>query len=169
MVVPSHLWTWHLSAFHSINWAFNLLPSWSTFMSHVTPLSLSKNTLSIVALWSTTSSQCCQVFCHAAWCPNGSWKFTSIVKTTFVSVPFESVLWLHHTQNSRTLFQVSCHRCAINHHHPSTRLFLSTSDHHPGISLRNKNIVPWDMYALMTDYLALDIGSHHWPLIDRFD
>ena len=29
--------------------------------------------------------------------------------------------------------------------------------------------VPSDLYDLMTDSLALDIGSHHWPLIDRID
>ena len=28
------------------------------------------------------------------------------------------------------------------------------------------SLVPWDLYALMTDFLALDIGSHHWPLIE---
>ena len=33
-------------------------------MSHVTPLSLSKNEFSIVVLCSTSSSQCCQVFCR---------------------------------------------------------------------------------------------------------
>ena len=56
----------------------------------------------------------------------------------FESVTFESVLWLHHTQHSRTLFQVSCHQCGIHHGPPSTRLFLSTSAHHPGNSLRKK-------------------------------
>ena len=86
----------------------------------------------------------------------------------FVSVNFDSILWLHYTQNSRTLFRVSCHRCGIHHGPPLTRLFLSTSAHHPGISLRNK-LVPWDLYALMIDSLTLDIGSHHWPLIERFD
>ena len=65
-------------------------------------------------------------------------KFTSAVKTTFVSVLFESVLSLHHLQHSRTLFQVSCRRCAIHHGPPSTRLFMSTSSHHLGISIRNK-------------------------------
>ena len=54
---------------------------------------------------------------------------------------FDSFLWLHHTKNSITLFQVSCHQCGIHHGPPSTRLFLSTSAHHPGISLRN-NVVP---------------------------
>ena len=38
MVVCRHLWTWHLSTFHSFNWVFNLSLNWSTFMSHATPL-----------------------------------------------------------------------------------------------------------------------------------
>ena len=138
MIVISHLWTWHLSAFHLVNCVFSLIPSRSNFMSHVTPLSLSKNALSNVVLCSALSSQCYQVFFRATRCSKGSWKFTSTVKTTFVSVPFESVLWLHHLQHSKSLFWVSFRRCWIHHGPPSTRLFLSNSTHHPGISLRNK-------------------------------
>ena len=41
----SHLWTWHLSAFHSNSWVFILSPSRSTFMSRVTPLSHFKECL----------------------------------------------------------------------------------------------------------------------------
>ena len=37
------------------------------------------------------------------------------------------------------------------------------------IVLETKYLVPWDLYALMTDSLALDIGSHHWTLIEIFD
>ena len=37
------------------------------------------------------------------------------------------------------------------------------------IVLETKKLVPWDLYALMIDSLALDIGSYHWPLIDRID
>ena len=59
-------------------------------------------------------------------------------KQIFVSVTFESVLWLHPTQNSSTLFWFSCRRCGIHHYPPSMRLFLLTSAHHLGISLRNK-------------------------------
>ena len=68
-------------------------------------------------------------------------KFESLpiqVKTTFMSVPFELVLWLHYLQHFRSLFQVSCHWCGIHHVPPSTRLFLSTSAHHPRNSFRNK-------------------------------
>ena len=82
---------------------------------------------------------------------------------------FESILWLLHSHHSRTMFRVLCHRCGTHHGPPSTRLFPSTSAHHLGNSLRNKNLVPWDLYALMTDSLALDIGSNHRPLIDRID
>ena len=97
------------------------------------------------------------------------WDFTPAIKQIFLSVTFESILWLHHTQNSITLFQVLCLRCGIHHGPPSMRLFLLTSAHHPGISLRNKNIVPWGLYALMIDSLAFDIGSPHWPLIKIFN
>ena len=168
MVVFHRFWTWHLSTFHSVNWVFILSLSWSTFMSHVTLLSLSNNALSIIVLFSTSLSQCCQVYCHATRCSKGSLKFTSAVKTTFVSVLLSqsdgyiiynipelcskfrvvdvgfimALLWLDY----------SCrHQLKIQ------ELFLETS------------LVPWDLYASMTDSLALDIGSHHWPLIKRFD
>ena len=59
---------------------------------------------------------------------------------SFMLVTFESVLWLLHTQFPTILFQVSCRWCGIHHGTPSMRLLLSTSDIHPGISLRNKNI-----------------------------
>ena len=95
--------------------------------------------------------------------------YTCSQNNLFESVTFDSVLWLHYLQHSRTFFLVSCHRCGIHHGPPLTRLFLSTSAHHPGISLINKKIVPWGMYALMTYSLTLDIGSHHWPLIHRID
>ena len=118
---------------------------------------------------SSSLSRCCQVFCLATQCSKGSWKFTYAIEIAFVSVTFELVLWLHYLQYSRTLFWVSCRRCGIHHGPPSTRLFLSTSYHHLGISLRNKKIVPWDLYASMTYPLTFDIGSHHWPLIERFN
>ena len=73
------------------------------------------------------------LLCHPMFKGKSCWDSTPAVKQFF-----ESVLWLHHTQNSRTLFQVSCCRCGIHHGPPSTRLFLSTSAHHPRISLRNK-------------------------------
>ena len=82
---------------------------------------------------------------------------------------FESILWLLHSHHSRTVLWLSCHRWGTHHGPPSTRLFPSTSAHHPGTSIRNKNLVRWDLYALMTYSLALNIGSHHWPLIDRID
>ena len=46
----SQLCTWNLSPFHSVNWVFLFLRSHSTFVSHVTPLSLSKNVSFTVAL-----------------------------------------------------------------------------------------------------------------------
>ena len=76
--------------------------------------------------------------CHPMF--KGSKKFTSVVKTTFVSVPFESVRWLRYPQHSKFFVRVLYHRCGIHHAPASTRLFMSTSTHHPGISLRNKFI-----------------------------
>ena len=140
MAFCHHLWTWHLSSFHSVNWVFNLSLNRSNFMSHVTPLSLSKNAFSNVTLCYSLSIQCFQVYCCVVRCSKGSRNFTFAVKTIFVLVPFESVLWLHYLQHSRTLFWVSCHRCGIHHGAPSMRLFLLTSAHHPGNSLRNKKV-----------------------------
>ena len=135
MAVFSHLWPWHLSTFHSFNWVFSLSLSQSTFMSHATPLihvhchivfHLVKSMLP--SLWS------CRPIFKGKLC----WDFTPATKQIFELVTFESVLWLHHTQNSKTLFLVSCRQCGIHHGPPSTILFMSTSAHHPGINLRNK-------------------------------
>ena len=135
MLVISHLLTWNLSTFPSVNWVFRLSLSRSTFMSHATPLShvhcrivfhLVKSMLP--SLWS------CRIMFEGKSC----WDFTSAIKQLFLSVTFESILWLHHTQNSITLFRVSCRWCGIHHGPPSMRLFLSTSAHHPRSSLRNK-------------------------------
>ena len=46
-----------------------------------------------------------------------------IYSQSFVSVIFESILWLRHTQNSITLFRFLCRQCGIHHGPPSTRLF----------------------------------------------
>ena len=39
ITVISHLWTWYLSTFNSVNWVFSLSLSRSTFMIHDNPLS----------------------------------------------------------------------------------------------------------------------------------
>ena len=81
---------------------------------------------------------------------------------------FDSVLWLPYSHHSRTLFQVSCHRCGTHHGPPSTRLSPSTSAHHPRISLRNK-------FSTLRSVCLNDRFSRswqrftHWPLIDRID
>ena len=138
MEVVCHLWTWHLSVYHPVDWVFSWPTSQSTFMSHVTPLSLSKECIvhyHIVCLSGLVMlpsiSSCRPMF-------KGRKKFSSAVKIAFVSVPFESILWLRHLQHSITLFWVSCFRCGIHHGSPSTRQFLSTSAHHPQISFRNE-------------------------------
>ena len=139
-------------------------------MSHVTPLSLSKECIvhrrtmclsGLVMLPSLFS-------CHPIF--KGKLKKVYLCNQNSLCVStFESVLWLLHSHHSKTMFRVSCHWCRSHHGPPSMRLFPSTWAHHLGTSLRNKNLVPWDLYALMTDSLALDIGSHHWPLIDIID
>ena len=114
MTVVSHLWTWHLSAFHSVSWVFSLFSSQSIFMSHVTPLIFSKNASSIVALcigihliksilpslWS----------CRLMFIKKSCWEFAFAVKTTFVLVTYESVLWLHRTQ----IPELCCKFCVID-------------------------------------------------------
>ena len=154
----------------SINWLFNWSPRWSTFMSHIIPLSLSKECIvrrrtvclsSLVMLPSLLS--CPLMF-------KGNLKrFYAYDQNSLCVSTFESILWLLHSHHSRSMFRVSCRRCGTHHGPPSMRLFPWTSTPHLGNSLRNKNLVPWDQYALMTDSLALNIGSHHWPLIDRID
>ena len=138
-------------------------------MSHATPLSLSKECI----------VHCCIVcLSHLVMLPSllschlmfkGKLKKFFLCSQNGLCVStFESILWLLHSHHSRTMFWVSCRRCGIHHGPPLTRLFLSTSAHLPGISLRNK-LVPWDLYASMKNSLTLDIGSHHWPLIERFN
>ena len=65
-------------------------------------------------------------------------KFYLYSKKSLCVNTFELVLWLLHSHHSRTMFRVSCHRCGTHHGPPSTRLFSSTSAHHPGNSIRNK-------------------------------
>ena len=55
-----------------------------------------------------------------------------------INFSFCTSVWLHYLQHSRTLFQVLCHRCGIHYVPPSMRLFLLSSTHHTGISLRYK-------------------------------
>ena len=143
MVVVCHHWTWHLSAYHSVNWVFNWLTSWSNFMSHITPLILSKECIVHCRIVYLSHLVMLPSLLSCRWMFRGKLKkfFLYSQNSLFVST-FESVLWLHHTQNYRTLFWVSCHQCGIHHGPPSTRLLLSTSSHHLGISLRNKKQVP---------------------------
>ena len=168
MVVVCHLWTWHLSAFDSVNWLFRWLASRSTFMSHVTPLSLSKECIvhccivcpsSLVMLPSLLSFR--PMF-------KGRKKFNLAIKTTFVSVPL-SQSYGYIIYNIPELcfefhviyvgFIMALLRRDYSHWHQLIiwKIVLETI------------LVPWDLYASMTDSLTLDIGSHHWHLIDRFD
>ena len=171
-------WQWFVVTFEhdtclhimSVNWVFNWSPWWSTFMSHVTPLSLSKECIvhcRIVCL--SHSSHASKSFCCAAQCSKGIWRsFTSAVHTVFVSVILSDSYgyYIHIILELCSEFRVidvgfimallrrdySCqHRLIIQ------ELVLETS------------LVPWDMYASMTDSLTFDMGSHHWPLINIID
>ena len=84
------------------------------------------------------SSHAAKSFCRAAQCSKWIMKkfYLCSIHSICVSI-FESVIWLLHSHNSITMFQVSCCRCGTHHGPPSMRLFSSTSAHHPGNSLRN--------------------------------
>ena len=140
MAVFRYLWTWHLSSFHLINWVFNWRAIQSTYMSHVTPLSLLERMHFLhsyhVYVW---SNQCFQFYklCFPMFKVKLK-RFTSAVKTASMSVLLsQSYGYLIHII-PELLFHISCRRCRIHHGSPSTRLFLSTSAHHPRNSLRNK-------------------------------
>ena len=169
-VVCRYLWTWHLFAHHVSQLGIQLISvtihfhdschSFESFKRMHCPLS------HCVSIPSSHAAKSCVVP------PDVQREVEELYlysQNSLCVSTFESVLWLLHSHNSRTMFQVLCRRCGTHHGPPSMRLFSSTSAHHPGNSLRNKNLVPWDLYALMTDSLALNIGSHHWPLIHRID
>ena len=102
MVVWHHLWTWHLFAFHLVNWVFNLLPSRFSFMIHVTPLIISKNASSTVALCFGILLVKSMVpslrSCRPMFKGKSYWESAFAVKKK-IPVTFEWFLWLHHTQN----------------------------------------------------------------------
>ena len=96
----------------SINWVFSWSPWWSTFMSHVTPLSLSKECIvhrhtvclsGLVMLPSLLS--CCSMF------KGKLKKFYLCSQNNLCISTFESDLWLLYSHHSRTLFQVLCGWC----------------------------------------------------------
>ena len=102
MAVVSHLWTWHLSTFHSIKWVFSLSLSWSTFISHVTPLSLPNNASSIITLclgiglvnsMLPSLRSCLPMFKREIVLR----FYTCSQNNFFVSITFDSVRWLHYT------------------------------------------------------------------------
>ena len=82
-------------------------------------------------------------------------KFNLYSQHSLCVSTFESVLWLLNSHHSKTMFWVSCRRCGTHHGPPLTRLFLSTSTHLLGISLRNKS-VPWYQYTSTPDVIAFD-------------
>ena len=138
-------------------------------MSHVTPLSLSKECIvhcRIVCL-SRSIMLPSLLLCRPMF-KGDLKKFYLCNKHNLCVSTFESFLWLHHTQNSITLFRFSCHRCgiimALLQRDCSYRIQLIIQE-----LVLETMLVPWGLYALMTDSLTLDIGSHHQTLIERFN
>ena len=139
MVVCRYLWTWHFSAYHLSQ--LGIYPFSMTMHFHESCHSFESFKrmhcwpLHCVFVWSSHAAKSFVVS------PDVQRKVEEVYlcsqNSLYVST-FESVLWLLHSHHSRTMFQVSCHRCGTHHGPPSTRLFLSTSAHHLGNSLRNK-------------------------------
>ena len=108
-------------------------------MSHVTPLSLSKEC--IVHYCIVSLSRLVMLPSLVSCRPMYKWKVEEVYLCSQNSLcvsTFESVLWLLHSHHSKTMFLVLCHRCGTHHGPPSMRLFPLTSAHYPGNSLRNK-------------------------------
>ena len=137
-VVCRYLWTWHLSAYHFSQLGIQLISMTIHFHE------------SCHSFESFKRMHCPPSYCVFVWFSHAAKSFVVLpdvqreVEEVYLYSQnslrvstFESVLWLPYSYHSRTLFQVSCHRCGIHHGPPSTRLFLSNSTHHPGISLRN--------------------------------
>ena len=96
-------------------------------------------------------------------------KFTSVVKIVFVSVLLSQSYgyYIHIILELCSEFHVvdvGLIMALLWRDYPRRHQIIIRE-----IDLETKNLVPWDLYTLMTDSLALDIGSHHWPLIDRID
>ena len=161
-VVCSYLWTWNLSTYHFSQLGIQLISMTIHFHE------------SCHSFKSFKRMQCLSSYCVFVWLvmppsllsyrpmfKGKLEKFYLCSQNSLCVSTFESVLWLLCSEfRVKTMFQVSCRRCGTHHGPPSTRVFPSTSAHRLGTSLRNKNLVPWDLYALMEDSLALDIGSH---------
>ena len=138
-IVSHYLWTWNLSAYHFSQLGIQLISmtihfheschSFESFKRMHCPPS------HYVFFW---SSHAAKFFVVSLDVQREVEKVYLCSQNSLCVSTFESVLWLPHPHHSRTLFRVSCRRCGIHHGPPSMRLFMSTSAHHPGNSLRNK-------------------------------
>ena len=169
-VVCHYLWTWHLYAYHFSQLDIQLISMMIHFHESCHSFESFKRmhfpSSHCVFVWSGHAANSFVVL------PDVQREVEEVYLCSQNSLcvsTFESVLWLPHSHHSRTMFWVLFHRCGTHHSPPSTRLFPLTSAHHQRSSLRNQKLVPCDLYAFMTDSLMLDIGSHHWPLIDRIN
>ena len=105
-----------------------------------------------------------------SYCPmfkeNSCWYFTPAVKTTFLSqllfsqsygyiiLKISKLCSMFHVIDVGFIMALLRRDYSCRHHIIIQELVLKTS------------LVPWGMYALMIDFLALNKGSHHWPLIE---
>ena len=107
----------------------------------------------------------------SALCSKGKlfWEFTPVVKTTFLS---QLLLSKSYGYIILKIPKFCSEFCVID---VGSIMGLLRWDYYCWLQLIIKelvletSLVPWDLYALMIDSLAFDIGSHHWPFIKRFD
>ena len=166
MTVCRYLWTWQLYAYHFIQLGIHLISMTIHFHESCHSFEFFKRMhcppSHYVFVW---SSHAAKYFIVPLNVQMEVEEFYLCSQNSLCVSTFEPILWLPHSHHSRTLFWVLCHWCGTHHGPPSTRLFPSTSAHHPGNSLRKKYLVPWDLYALMIDSLTLDIGSCNAPVL----
>ena len=120
----------------SFSWVIFLSLSRTNYMCRFTSSTPSKNfiELSVVNFsWSILMGQSCQVLCRDF---NVQERVKILCQPLQYCQPFASVCAQLFYQTN-LLWPVSCRRCGIHYGHPSTDLFLSTSDHYPGIKSRN--------------------------------
>ena len=117
---------------------------------------------------SSLSSHASKSFCRVARCSKGIWRsLTSTVYIAFVSVSLSQSYgyYVHINPELCSEFHV------IDVGLIMALLWRDYSCRHQLIIreiVLETNLVPWDLYASMTDSLALNIGSHNWPLIKIF-
>jgi hypothetical protein len=128
-------WTWHLSASSQLLGKSICFLSHFRYLSHHTPLSLSKNTSVIVVLWVGVMSSSSWMLPSHRVVPslNVQGKSSKSHVYHIVSVLYQ----LCFATSYQSLYHVSCRWWGNHYGPPSTNLFLSTPTHHPGGRFRN--------------------------------